>query len=210
MTLNSIEKAQAFKIQVIDKIQKLLNEYASGELNRDQFDVLYERYSGQLALAQQALESGDVLLSAQHADSQSTIAIKNEHMGKAMGMVIYQNKNGACIETLGDIEVSAFVISPVLNEFSLLMEAGKEIEPRVVKLEEKRWVLFTGGSYSTVVTLFHNEPSPQQTREIKRLHHDFETANKGMLEKGKLDSKKLAYPFIVFVQQKLKKPSAPV
>ncbi len=205
MTLNSIEKAQSFKIQVIDKIQKLLNEYATGQLNREQFNVLYERYSGQLALAQQALESGDTLLTAKNGDNKSTIALKQEYMGKAMGMIIYRNKTGVSIETLGDIEVSAFVISPILNEFSMLMETGKAIEPRIVKLEEKRWLLFSGGSYTTVVTLFHNEPSQQQTREIERLHHDFEVANKAMLEKGKLDSEKLAYPFMVFIQQKLKK-----
>lgn len=205
MAQTTLDRAQSLKMQVIDKIQRLLNEFATGQLNRDQFNVLYERYSAQLALAQQVLESGNMTLMTNAKDTQSTLALRQEYMGKALGMVIYQNKTGVSIETLGDFDVSAFVISPVLNDFSLLMEAHKTIEPRVEKLEDKRWLLFTGGRYTTVVTLFRNEPSPNQRREIERLHSDFETANEALLEKGTLDSRKMAYPFIVFVQKKLKK-----
>ena len=144
-------------------------------------------------------------LMAKHKDTQSTIGLRQTLMGKAIGMTIYQNRTGVSIETLGDFEVSPFVISPVLSDFSRLMEQDKAIEPRVEKVEDKRWLLFTGAHYTTVVTLFYNEPSPLQTREIERLHRDFETANNLMLEKGRVDSKKLAYPFVVFIQQKLKK-----
>lgn len=205
MALNSTDKAQTFKMQVIDKIQSLLHEFAAGDLNREQFNALYERYSGQLALAQQVLESGNADLMGQNADKSTTIALRQEHMGKAIGMTIYQNRTGVSIETLGDFEASPFVIAPVLNDFTRLMEAGKPIEQRVEMLAEKSWLLFTGGAYTTVVTLFHNEPSPLQMREIERLHRDFETANKQHLQTGALDSKKLAYPFMVFVQKKLKR-----
>lgn len=205
MSTEAVAKAQAFRMKVIEKIQGLLSEFSAGKLNQEQFNVLYERYSGQLAMAQQALESGSAEAINQVTGGKSTIALKQEYMGKAVGLSIYQNKSGAAIETLGDFEVSAFVISPVLNEFTPLMELGKVIEPRVQKVKDKRWLLFTGKSYTTVATLFHNPPSPQQIQEIERLHQDFETANAALLEKGLPDSKKMAYPFMVFVQHKLKK-----
>lgn len=205
MSTEAVAKAQAFRMKVIDKIQALLNEFAEGKLNQEQFNVLYERYSGQLAMAQQALESGSAEAIKQVPGGKSTIALKEEYMGKAVGLVIYQNKTGAAIETLGDFEVSAFVISPILNEFTRMMESHEAIPPRVEKLKDKRSLLFTGKGYTTVVTLFHNPPSPLQIQEIERLHQDFETANAALLEKGLPDSKKMAYPFIVFVQQKLKK-----
>jgi hypothetical protein len=204
MAFSTIEKAQAFKMQVIGKIQALLNEFAAGQLNHDQFNALYERYSGQLALAQQALESGNIGLMNGQKDMNTTVGLRQEYMGKAVGMVIYQNRTGVSIETLGNFDVSAYVISPVLNDFSLMMESGRVIVPRVEKLAGKRWLLFNGGAYTTVVTLFHNEPSRSQMREIERLHHDFEVANKGLLERGSLDARQMAYPFIVFVQQKLR------
>lgn len=202
----ALDRAQAFKAQVEDKIQALLKEFADGRLNREQFNALYERYSGQLAVAQQAIASGSPAALSQTRDGgQSTIAIRQEHMGKAVGLVIYQNRTGVSIETLGDFDVSAFVISPVLNDFTRMMEAQRLIEQRAIQLDDRRWLLFVGGRFTTVVTLFRNEPSPAQVREIMRLHNDFEIANALLLERGgQPDGQKLAYPFIVFVQQKLK------
>lgn len=202
----ALDRAQAFKAQVEDKIQALLKEFADGRLNREQFNALYERYSGQLAVAQQAIASGSPAALSQTRDGgQSTIAIRQEHMGKAVGLVIYQNRTGVSIETLGDFDVSAFVISPVLNDFTRMMEAQRLIEQRTIQLDDRRWLLFAGGRFTTVVTLFRNEPSPAQVREIMRLHNDFEIANALLLERGgQPDGQKLAYPFIVFVQQKLK------
>jgi len=202
----ALDRAQAFKAQVEDKIQALLKEFADGRLNREQFNALYERYSGQLAVAQQAIASGSPAALSQTRDGgQSTIAIRQEHMGKAVGLVIYQNRTGVSIETLGDFDVSAFVISPVLNDFTRMMEAQRLIEQRTIQLDDRRWLLFVGGRFTTVVTLFRNEPSPAQVREIMRLHNDFEIANALLLERGgQPDGQKLAYPFIVFVQQKLK------
>jgi hypothetical protein len=203
--MSSQERAQALYQQATDKIQNLLKEFAAGELNREQFNVLYERYSGQLAMANQVMNTGNADLIDTAAGGQSTIAIKQQHMGKAIGMAIYHNRTGVSIETLGDFDVSAFTISPVLNDFMLLEEQERLAEYRVVELPDKRWLLFAGGKYSTVVTLFRNEPSPQQIREIERLHLDFELANGALLKKGHLDSGKMAYPFMVFVQKKLKK-----
>jgi hypothetical protein len=203
--MSSSERAQAFRKQVEEKIQNLLKEFSDGKLNREQFNVLYERYSGQLELANQAMTTGNAELMASAAGAQSTIAIRQQHMGKAVGMAIYHNRTGVSIETLGDFDVSAFIISPVLNDFLMLEEQERMSQHRVVELPDKRWLLFAGGKYSTVVTLFRNEPSPQQIREIERLHLDFELANGVLLKKGHLDSGKMAYPFIVFVQKKLKK-----
>ena len=201
----TITKAESFMTQVEDKIRVLLKEFSEGKLNSEQFHVLYERYSARRLIAQQAMLTGDTgVLRNQQAD-QSTIAIKEAHMGKALGLTIYLNQTGATIETLGDFGVSAFKISPILNEFRHLVLDGKLIRPRVERLEEKRWLLFSGERYTTVVTLFRNEPSPMQMREIQRLQHDFEVANETFLEQSRFDSRELGYPFYAFVQRKLKK-----
>lgn len=201
-----IDKAFALKAQAEAKIDNLLREFAAGKLNREQFNVLYQRFSGQLDLAAQIISTGDMgLVNSSESQQQSTIALRQAHMGKALGLRIYQTKTGATIETLGNFDVSAFDISPVLTAFSHFKANGKKAEPRVEEMRDKRWLLFAAGDYTTVVTLFHNEPSPMQMEEIKRLHHHFEVANQNLLETERLDSKELAYPFMVFVQQKLRR-----
>jgi len=106
------------------------------------------------------------------------------------------------VETLGDFNVPVGEISPTLNEFSMMMEVDKLIEPRVQQLDARQWLLYTPGRYTSVVTLFKNEPAQTQIREIRRLHHDFEVANDHALKKTNIEADHLAYPFLIFIQQK--------
>jgi hypothetical protein len=61
--------------------------------------------------------------------------------------------------------------------------------------------LFAAGTYTTVVALFHNDPSAAQSHEIARLHHDFEVANERQLTSRRVNASKLAYPFLVFIEE---------
>jgi len=206
MTGDAVAKGRAFKTQVEQKIQGLLEEFANGKLSREQFQAIYERYNSQLLLAEQALRSTnpDVVIGMAQGGP-PTIAMKEAYMGKAMGMMIYNNQSGTQIETLGDFNVSADKISPTLNDYSEMMKANRLVERLAKKIGTREWLLFVGGSYTTVVCLFQNEPSPDQCREIERLHHDFELANRWFLRNVETDRSKLAYPFMTFVQKKLKK-----
>jgi hypothetical protein len=86
-----------------------------------------------------------------------------------------------------------------------MMQGNRPVERQIKKIGTREWLLFAAGKYTTVVTQFQNEPSPDQCREIERLHHDFELANRTFLRSGQTDKNKLAYPFLVFVQKKMKK-----
>jgi hypothetical protein len=203
MLSDSDSKVKAFKSQVQEKIQKLLAEFAEGAISREQFHVIYERYTSQLTVADMALRSkSPEAVMGVVQDGLETIAVKEAHMGKAVGMVIYNNRSGTLLETLGEFDVPPSKLAPILNDFSMAMESGKKIEREVRKISLKQWLMFAAGKYTTVVTQFQNEPSEMQIREIERLHHDFEQANGSALAKGQVDANKLAYPFLVFVQKK--------
>lgn len=203
--VNATEKARAFMLKVQEKIQQLLADFSTGKLNKDQFHAVYEHYNQQLALAIQAMQTGDQAAIASAQGGPATIAIKEEYMGKAIGLTIYNNRNGTLVETLGEFDIPIAKIAPILNDFSLLMQSRKKVNRRVERMAEKRWLLFAAGSYTTVVTLFHNEPSQLQSQEIERLHHDFEEANRVFFESSDFNPTHLAYPFLVFIKKKLSK-----
>jgi hypothetical protein len=206
MAQESVTKAKALRTQIQEKIQKTLTEFSEGVISREQFHAIYERYTSQLAILEMALRSNvpEALIGIA-TDGQSTIAVKEAHMGKAVGMVIYNNRTGTLLETLGDFDVPPTKLAPILNDFSTLMQGGKLVEREVRKISARQWLLFAAGEFTTVVTLFHNEPSEMQMKEIERLHRDFERANSSLFRKGTMDADKLAYPFLVFVQQKMKR-----
>lgn len=202
---DSATKVRAFKAQVQDKIQKLLTEFAAGAISREQFHVIYERYTSQLSIADMALRSNspDAVIGVVQ-DGPPTVAIKEATMGKAIGMVIYNNRTGTLLETLGEFNISPAKLAPILNDFSMMMDSGQLVEREIRMIGPRQWLLFAAGKNTTVVTLFRHEPSEVQMREIERLHHDFEEANRAFFSKGQVDANKLAYPFLVFVQKKIR------
>jgi hypothetical protein len=207
MSADARTRAEAFKNEVQKKIKNLIAEFAEGKISREQFHVIYERYNAQLEITEHALLSGNPDAISIVQGGPPTVAVKESLTGKAIGLVIYHNRSGTVVDTLGNFEVPVSRISGILNDFTLMMQSSKLIDRRVEKVAARQWLLFAAGLYTTIVTLFHNEPSQMQSREIERLHHDFEEANRAHLQREVVDSSKLAYPFLVFVQQKLKKPT---
>ncbi len=203
MTLQSRAKIAIFKAQTQDKIATLLTEFSEGKISREQFHAVYAHYNAQLELAEVAehMNAASALDDAQG----KTIGIRQAHMGKAIGLIIYHNRSGRFVETMGAFDVAPSRLATTLNDFTQLMAEGKLIDRRIEKCAEKRWLLFAAGQFTTVITLFHHEPANEQSREIERLHHDFETANRHLLADALVDGRALAYPFLVFVQQKLRK-----
>jgi hypothetical protein len=205
MPTKAAAAAEAFKAEIQKKIQDLVTEFAEGKISREQFNMIYMRYSGRLEIADHAIMSGNPDAIQIAMGGPPTITVKEAFKGKAIGLGIYHSKSGTMIDTLGNFDVPVALISPTLNDFSIMMEAKRWVEPRVEKVNLESWLLFAPGRFSTIVTLFHNEPAQRQIGEMKRLHHDFEEANRAFLERESVDKTKLAYPFLSFVQQKLKK-----
>lgn len=194
--------AEAFKATVEAKIQGILTEFAEGKISREQFQVIYARYSEQLAIANAALMSGNEL--SQNKDNTSTIAVRSAYQGKATGLMIYYNRSGTILETLGELTVPISVIGPLLNDFSFLMTGNKRAERLVKKIGEKEWLLLAMGRYTTIVTQFKHEPAQIQIRELETLHTHFEEANRTLFETEKANANNMAYPFLEFIEKRLK------
>lgn len=193
---------EAFKAEIEAKIKALVSEFAEGSLSREQFHALYERYSARLAIATHALFSGnpDVVDIAQTGPP--TIALREALMGKAIGLLIYHHASERVLETLGDFPLPLEQIKPILDDFTMRLLAHTLIEPHMESIGDDRWLLFVSGTYTTVVTLFAHEPAQQQIRELERLRHDFEIANKRELESDDIDPDRLGYPFYTLVRRK--------
>lgn len=201
MATENSEKIELYKAETQMKIDGLLEEFAQGKINREQFHAVYAHHNAKLKLAEQALERGESGV-VESAPGQ-TFGIRQQHMAKAIGLMIYHNKSGMYVDTIGYFDIPPGRVAPILNDFSEMMQGNRLIDRRTERITDKGWLLFAAGTYTTVVTLFHNEPSAAQSREIERLHHDFEVANHGQLTQSRIDASRLAYPFLVFIQQKL-------
>lgn len=198
-------KAEAFKAEVEGKIQNLIAEFSDGKISREQFNLLYDRYNGQLTIVNEAISGSENEMGALHEvqNSVPTIFVREATAGKALGMAIYHHRSGQIIEALGDFDVPIAQLTPALNTITGKIDAQEFVEPTTVNVDRAKWLLFETRKHTTVITLFQNEPSVVQIREMQRLHHDFEFANARFLNVDEVDVKSLGYPFLVFIQKTL-------
>lgn len=193
---------EAFIAELQAKIQRLLEDFSEGKMNKDQFNTVYARYNSQLKLVEDAISSGmtDPVKAAQ--DGELTAAIMDARRGKFLGLRIYNTRNSMVIHTLGEFDVPGGKVMPFVENMIMLIESRQPLGRLLEKVDDKRWMLFGSGRFSISVTLYKNEPSRRQTQEVNRLHRDFEEANKSFFQAGNFDPHQLAYPFMVLVSGK--------
>ncbi len=190
-------RIEAMRSDIQIKINALIGDFSAGKISSEQFNLIYGRYHNQLSLMEMALDEEHPAYNAVN-----TIDILQGTQARAVGLSLYHHGSGTTIETLGQFSVSPEVTAPVLNDFSMRLESKEFIEPIIKKLDGGLWVTFIARHYTTLMVLFRNEPSRLQMRQMERLHHDFEEANKRYLEHFTVDPTQLARPFVGFIKEK--------
>ncbi|MDZ4771222.1 MAG: hypothetical protein SGJ24_19035 [Chloroflexota bacterium] len=202
MSQRSRTRIAEFKVQTQTKLAAVLSEYAAGAISREQFDAVYAHYAAHLDMADAALEAEDSsLVEDKNGETQ---AIRQSRMGKAQGVLIYHRRSGTFFEALGTFDLPQAAFMEKFRASAASAPGKTDVFHRREQIDAGRWVLYTAGKYTLVVTLFQHEPSVAQIAEMRRLHEDFETANAPFLAVNSVDTARLAFPFRVFVQRKLK------
>lgn len=199
----SEQQGQEFIAQVHQKMSKLVQEFAHGEINRTQFHQLYDRYQRQImTVAQMIAESDPASWRDAIRDTEDTLNIKQRLTAKAVGLRVVDNRSSATIETFGDFAIEHEQIAPMLSSYRSAAAEIFRAGMRSAELENGQWLCFVPGNLTTLVALFSLEPSDSQLQMVERLHHDFEQANRAALETGPVDPQTLAYPFYSFVRRR--------
>jgi hypothetical protein len=208
--LPSAKQGQEFIAQVHEKMSRLVQEFASGEINRTQFHKLYDRYQRQImTVAQFIAESDPTTWRDAVLESEDTLHLKKRLTAKAVGMSVYSNRSGMPIETLGEFAVEPELIVPMLSSYRSAAAEIFRAGMRSTEMENGQWLCFVPGTHTTLIALFSLEPSTNQLDMVERMHQDFEEANRAALKAGQVDPSQLAYPFYSFVQRSAKPKGSP-
>ena len=199
----SVRQGKVFIAQVHQKMGHLVQEFASGKINRTQFHKLYDRYQRQIMTVSQLMAEADPTLWKDALDDkEDTLLIKKRLTAKAVGMSVYDNRSGMPIETLGEFAIDAELLVPMLSSYRSAAAEIFRAGMRSTEMENGQWLCFVPGSFTTLIALFSLEPSSKQLEMVERMHKDFEAANKSALQGEHIDPDKLAYPFYSFVQKR--------
>src|SRR6185369_12963966 len=111
-----VGQGQVLLEQIRTKMNKIVDEFAQGEISREQFNSIYEHYQSQMIMAMQ-MSDADVVSNPANAPRE-TIALRNSLTAKAKAMTVYYHATGLLLETIGDFDVSIARIAPTLNNIS--------------------------------------------------------------------------------------------
>ena len=117
------EGAESHLREVQTKTNKLAEDFARGEINRDTFVHLYEHYQQQRQDIERLLDISPE--NWREAVSQGkSIAIRREHFAKALGFSIYENVSGMPLATLGKFDLDSALMVPMLSSYR---EAARDV-----------------------------------------------------------------------------------
>jgi len=194
------EQAHEYIERVQAKINRLAEEFATGKINRSQFQELFDHYQRERRTVETWMlnASGSESWKKAAKEGQSVV-IRTAHMAKVLGYSIYENESGIPINTIGQFEIDSALAVPMLSSYR---SAAKEIfgaELRSTQIEGGRWLAFVPGEITTLMALFSNEPAQNQLAGLEDLHRLFERANRHLLQSTPIDSEALVFPHVSFV-----------
>lgn len=187
--------AQQFLEKLQEKIGRLADDFANGNINRQQFQELYAHYQREMRAIETLIETdqGQSEFGDAFQEGESVL-IRQKHAAKATGYAIYENSSGMPITTLGKFEVDPALFVPMLSSFR---SATAEIFGgglQATAIEGGRWLCFVPGKYTTMMSLFTAEPAQKQLDFLEQLHRLFEKANRALLTDLPVETSKLVFP----------------
>ncbi len=192
-------------IQTVDaKMQRVVNEFAAGDINRETFHKLYDRYHNELETAREALETERWSLFYSLRNDVTSAMLRDFYKGRAVGIIVYHHRSASFLETMGIFsfpEPTMQQIEKKLESFTERILSGQFIDWQTEHITERDWLLYEPAQQTTVIARFENEPSAKQSDQIDHLHRDFEKANARLLAHPRVNAYQLAYPFISFIKQ---------
>lgn len=214
----AIKRGQIFIDQTRTKMKQLVDDFANGKLNREQFHTLYDRYQSQINGVKLLLAENDPTMWMDALDGDQTLNIRKQLMAKAKGMLIYLNRQGTLLDRLGRSAIDGREIARAMKMFKEKIATEtiplEEDQPQtatrhryhqmVVESASGGWLFVMKGQYTTIITFFSREPTQDQRDTMLRLIRDFETANSSHLRKPSVRVEDLAMPFQVFVKRETK------
>jgi hypothetical protein len=190
----SLREGQEYLSKTYAKMTQCVEDFASGKINRAQFQELYAHYEREIAMVSQLLaESDDPDLWREAVTEGESVFIRKRHQARSIGFAIYDNDSGMPVES----ELLIPMLSSYRSATTEIFRAGM----RSTEMENGQWLCFVPGRYTTLLTLFTQEPAEQQLEVLSRMHDHFEIANREALETGTAQSGELALPFLAILRK---------
>lgn len=178
--------------RVNEKILSLVDEFANGAINQQQFLDIYRHYRNEQYALKAHVSIGDA--------SGNTVMIRNRHKSNTLAYAIYESDSGIPVGTRGDFPIDPALLIPMLASYH---SVAKEIFGQGIRKAEVvggKWMSFIVGEVTTMITIVENEPSASYMETLTKQHALFEQRNAKELSRKPIRGDKIEFPKPIFLQ----------
>ncbi|MGQ9888576.1 MAG: hypothetical protein ACUVSX_08820 [Aggregatilineales bacterium] len=178
---------------LLRKMEQAARQYASGAINRAQFNAIYGHYKEQRAIIERLLER-DPEGSAwrQAAAAGHTGFLLSHFAARPLYYAIYTLQPPRPLMTGGRQSPDLNLFEPILRA---LVSANR---PRAgvarKRLAGGRWLVLALGEHAVTLVVFTLEPAAAQIARVRDLHAEFERANSDALTRGTRTLERMVFP----------------
>ncbi|MCH7663053.1 MAG: hypothetical protein IH859_04190, partial [Chloroflexi bacterium] len=172
--------------QIKEKILQLVDEFANGAINQQQFLDIYRHYRNEQYALKAQLNPGGY--------AGNTLLIRNRHKSNTLAYAIYKSDSGIPLGTRGDFPIDPALLIPMLASYH---SAAKEIFGQGINKAEVvggKWMSFIVGQVTTMITIIENEPSASYMETLTRQHELFEHRNAKALSRNPIRADEIDFP----------------
>ena len=202
--LRSMVEGQAYLNKINQKIHALATRFASGDINRLQFQELYAHYQNERGTIETLLAAEpDTEAWKEAITDGASILIRHRHIARVQGFSIFENESGIPLKTIGHFGVDPALFVPMLSAYRSATEEIFGAGVLSSQIEGGKWLCFVRGELTTTLALFTTEPSNKQLKNLEELQIIFEGANRNQLHTQRVFTEELVCPHEFFIRHPL-------
>jgi hypothetical protein len=186
-SLGDVNEARAFIENLRQKMAALAEDFATGRINRQQFESVYGHYREQRQMVESLLNSMTSSAWRRAVAEGETAMLLKRSTAKVMSYAIYANLSGVLLASSGNFKIDPAVVVPMLSAYRSATAEAFGAGIRNSEIEGGHWLTFVPGRFTTFIALFTLEPAREQLTLLEDLHRDFETANAVTLQHGEIE-----------------------
>ncbi|MCL4559079.1 MAG: hypothetical protein M1281_00500 [Chloroflexi bacterium] len=204
MNLTSMDQAQEYLERLRLKINALAERFATGNLNRTQFQELYVYYQREMQTIESILADDPISDEWKNAVTEGqSILIRHRNKAQVLGFSLYNNESGMPIKSIGEFGIDPALYVPMHSSYHSATQEIFGAQVRSTQIEGGQWLCFVPGKLTTTMALFNLEPSVLQMKKLEDLQQLFENANQSRLNDPMIDPENLVCPHEFFIGHSL-------
>jgi hypothetical protein len=183
-----------FLEQLEAKLDRTVQDFADGTINRAQFENLYRHYQNQRLRVQGHLQQRERdpnwLADLKPGES---VLIRRQYAARVVAYSIYDNKSSLPLHTVGDFPLESELVTGFLSGFR---SAPREIlgaEAQKAITEDGKVLIYIPGQYTTLIVLYSAEPAEVDIHSLHKAHQHFETLNSRVLQTRPINANALLF-----------------